>query len=77
MEPKELEVIRGKRLTEDDLILLIIVIIGTTIIIVIISILDLGCGDGMVGSALRDRGFSSLHGMDLSPGMLAKYSRSS
>ena len=42
------------------------------ILITTISVLDLGCGDGMVGSALRDRGFSSVHGMDLSPGMLAK-----
>jgi len=35
-------------------------------------VLDLGCGDGMVGRALRDRGFVTIHGMDLSPGMLAK-----
>ena len=53
--------------------MLMIIIIKTIIIIITtISVLDLGCGDGMVGSALRDRGFSSVHGMDLSPGMLAK-----
>ena len=58
------------------LMMIIIIITVITIIIIMtiittISVLDLGCGDGMVGSALRDRGFSSVHGMDLSPGMLA------
>jgi len=33
-------------------------------------VLDLGCGDGMVGSALAARGVTSLRGLDLSPHML-------
>lgn len=35
-------------------------------------ILDVGCGTGLSGKALRDNGFTNLDGCDLSPGMLAK-----
>lgn len=34
-------------------------------------ILDAGCGTGLSGIALADQGFTNLHGMDLSPEMLA------
>jgi predicted TPR repeat methyltransferase len=34
-------------------------------------IIDLGCGTGLVGEELKARGFSSLHGLDLSPEMLS------
>ena len=34
-------------------------------------ILDAGCGTGLSGVALADQGFTNLHGMDLSPEMLA------
>ncbi len=36
------------------------------------SILDIGCGTGLSGKALADRGFNTIDGCDLSPGMLAK-----
>ncbi|NND76250.1 MAG: class I SAM-dependent methyltransferase [Ilumatobacter sp.] len=36
-----------------------------------ISILDAGCGTGLVGAALAAAGFTNLHGVDLSPGMVA------
>ena len=35
-----------------------------------IKLLDVGCGDGMVGKALNARGFSAITGMDISPEML-------
>lgn len=35
-------------------------------------ILDFGCGTGLSGIALRAEGFENLHGMDISPEMLAK-----
>jgi SAM-dependent methyltransferase len=34
------------------------------------SILDLGCGTGLVGQELAARGFRHLDGLDISPGML-------
>ena len=34
-------------------------------------ILDAACGTGLVGDGLRRLGFAALHGLDLSPGMLA------
>lgn len=36
------------------------------------EILDAGCGTGLVGVALADRGARTVDGVDLSPGMLAK-----
>lgn len=36
------------------------------------EILDAGCGTGLVGVALAERGARSIDGVDLSPGMLAK-----
>jgi predicted TPR repeat methyltransferase len=36
------------------------------------EILDAGCGTGLVGVALAERGAHSIDGVDLSPGMLAK-----
>jgi len=35
-----------------------------------VKIVDLGCGDGAVGEALRAKGFSNLAGVDISQGML-------
>lgn len=35
-------------------------------------ILDYGCGTGLSGTALADAGFSTIDGMDPSPGMLAR-----
>merc|ERR1719309_379511 len=35
-----------------------------------LKIVDLGCGDGAVGEALRAKGFSNLAGLDISQGML-------
>jgi len=35
-------------------------------------VLDLACGTGMLGTALREYGFSIIDGLDLSPEMLAK-----
>ena len=34
------------------------------------SILDIGCGTGLIGQTLANAGFSNLHGIDLSVGML-------
>ena len=36
------------------------------------EILDAGCGTGLVGVALVDRGATTIDGVDLSPGMLAR-----
>jgi predicted TPR repeat methyltransferase len=36
------------------------------------DVLDAGCGTGLVGVALADRGFRSVDGLDLSPGMVAR-----
>ena len=36
------------------------------------TILDAGCGTGLVGAALAERGSFTIDGMDISPGMLAK-----
>lgn len=38
-------------------------------------ILDAACGTGLVADSLRRFGFSDLHGLDLSPGMLAVAAR--
>ena len=38
-------------------------------------ILDAACGTGLVGEGLRRFGFADLHGLDLSPGMLAVAAR--
>ena len=38
-------------------------------------ILDAGAGTGLLGAALRDRGFRTLDGLDLSPAMLAEAGR--
>jgi predicted TPR repeat methyltransferase len=35
-------------------------------------LLDAGCGTGLSGVALRERGFSDVHGIDLTPAMLAR-----
>lgn len=35
-------------------------------------VLDVACGTGMLGAELRERGFSIIDGLDLSPEMLAK-----
>lgn len=35
-------------------------------------IYDAGCGTGLIGSLLRDRGYLRLHGADVSPAMLAQ-----
>ena len=35
-------------------------------------VLDVACGTGMLGTELRERGFSVIDGLDLSPEMLAK-----
>ncbi len=35
-----------------------------------INVLDVGCGTGLSGMALQQRGFTRLDGCDLSPGML-------
>jgi len=34
------------------------------------AVLDAGCGTGLVGAELRDRGFATIDGIDLSAGML-------
>lgn len=36
-----------------------------------VKILDLGCGDGAVGQALHDKGFTNLKGIDISKGMIS------
>lgn len=36
------------------------------------EVLDAGCGTGLVGVALRERGVGTVDGIDLSPGMLAQ-----
>jgi predicted TPR repeat methyltransferase len=36
------------------------------------ALLDVGCGTGMSGAALRDAGFTTIDGVDFSEGMLAK-----
>ncbi len=36
------------------------------------SILDAGCGTGLVGQVLSDMGYSRMHAMDVSPDMLAE-----
>lgn len=38
-------------------------------------VLDVGCGTGLSGLALRQAGFASIDGCDLSPGMLEKAAR--
>jgi len=38
-------------------------------------VLDLGCGSGLVGKALREQGYTRLEGLDLSPGMLERRNR--
>ena len=35
-------------------------------------VLDVGCGTGLAGAALRDVGFTMIDGSDISPGMLQK-----
>jgi len=35
------------------------------------KIIDLGCGDGAIGQALNRHGFTNLHGVDISDGMMA------
>lgn len=35
-------------------------------------VLELGCGSGLVGKALREKGYTGLEGLDLSPGMLER-----
>ena len=37
-----------------------------------IHIMDYGCGTGLVGVALRQRGFTAIDGLDISEGMLAQ-----
>ncbi|MFC5138632.1 class I SAM-dependent DNA methyltransferase [Actinomycetospora rhizophila] len=39
------------------------------------EVLDAGCGTGLVGAALAARGFRSVDGLDLSPGMLRRARR--
>lgn len=39
------------------------------------DVLDAACGTGLVGAALARRGFTSVDGLDLSPGMLARARR--
>ena len=41
------------------------------------AILDLGCGDGLVGEALTVRGFTNISGFDISSKMVALSLRSS
>ncbi len=36
------------------------------------SILDAGCGTGLAGAALKDKGFSNIVGVDLSPNMVVQ-----
>ena len=36
------------------------------------NILDMGCGTGLVGQYLKERGFLHVLGLDASPGMLEK-----
>ena len=40
------------------------------------AILDLGCGDGLVGEALTVRGFTNISGFDISSKMVALALRS-
>lgn len=35
-----------------------------------VKILDAGCGTGLVGAALAEKGAKQIHGIDLSPGMM-------
>ena len=35
-----------------------------------VRILDMGCGTGLTGQALVQKGFARVHGLDASPGML-------
>jgi len=35
-----------------------------------VQVLDLGCGTGLVGQALWDRGFRKIWGVDISPEMI-------
>ncbi len=37
-----------------------------------VAILDVGCGTGIVGTALQSRGYSVIDGIDISPEMLAQ-----
>ena len=39
------------------------------------DVLDAGCGTGLVGAALSARGFGSIDGLDLSPGMIRQARR--
>ena len=39
------------------------------------AVLDVGCGTGIVGEALRDRGVETIDGVDISPEMLAQAGR--
>ena len=39
------------------------------------KILDLGCGDGLVGEALKVRGFNNISGYDISSKMVSLASR--
>ena len=35
-----------------------------------VAILDMGCGTGLVGKFLAEKGFTNIHGIDLSKKML-------
>ena len=37
-----------------------------------VQVLDMGCGTGLVGKFLAEKGFTNIHGIDLSKNMLAK-----
>ncbi len=37
-----------------------------------LKILDIGCGTGIIGSLLSKRGYTNIHGLDLSEDMLEK-----
>lgn len=37
-----------------------------------VTVLDAGCGTGLVGAALAERGFGAIDGVDVSPGMLER-----
>jgi len=41
------------------------------------SVLDAGCGTGLVGALLKNRGFADIHGIDYSAGMLAEATKKS